>query len=196
MLLHNAFRDIMDDLRFGVVYLMLPNVFGPDRLCKNRAEFNKGTNSILMNHLLGRSRKSLLNSSIHIDDVATCHVDALSQCIPTGRYLLNGRGRTNWFDAISIVKKYHPEAVGSVFATENTLMRVTPCVIKNNLRKRKFWLRFKTFDEQVKDTVDFYLSLPPGKNDEVTLDKDADDGYEKAMTEGTFKRLFESVMLQ
>lgn len=162
----------MDNLQFDVVYLMLPSVFGPDRLCLTKKTFNRGTNSILLDHVLGNSRRSMISASIHIDDVATCHVDALAPCIPEGKYILDGRG-TDWPSAIPIVRKYYPELVGSVFATEDTPPRVISCRFKNNRKKQRFGMQFKTFEEQVKDTVDFYLSLPARVGDAY---EDEDEG--------------------
>ncbi|KAI1825370.1 hypothetical protein F4861DRAFT_501804 [Xylaria intraflava] len=158
--LSRTFVENHPNLHFDIVSLMPSNVFGPNRMCKSREEFNRGSNAILLNHLLGVSKERLFSGSVHIDDVARCHVEALLPCIPPGRYILNS-GYTHWPNAIGFVEKYHPDMVGPVFAKDPPT-EITHCVIKKPKTRRAFALGFKQFEEQVKDTVDFYLSLPPG----------------------------------
>ncbi|KAI0441395.1 hypothetical protein F4803DRAFT_523643 [Xylaria telfairii] len=147
---------------FETVFLVPSFIFGPNKLSKTVEEFNKGSNAILLNYILGKSKDPLLTLSVHIDDVAKAHVLALQQSVQPGRYLLDSEGpaATNWSDAIPFVKKYYPEAIPSVFAED-----AKPFSIKIVLDKAKaemaFGINFKSFEEQVKDTIGFYLSLVP-----------------------------------
>ncbi|KAI1371333.1 putative 3-beta hydroxysteroid dehydrogenase/isomerase, partial [Hypoxylon crocopeplum] len=145
---------------FGVVFLMPTFVFGPNKLSRTTDEFNKGSNEILLNHILGNSKSPLLTVSVHIDDVAKLHVLSLKTSVPTGRYLLDSEGAsgTNWSEALPFVKKYYPQAVGKVFAEE---AEVNPIEIRidNSKAEKAFGIKFKKFEEQVKDTAGFYLGL-------------------------------------
>jgi hypothetical protein len=58
-------------------------------------EFHRGSNAVLLDHILGKTTERLMTSSVHIDDVALCHVKALDPLIPQGTYLLDSEGYTN-----------------------------------------------------------------------------------------------------
>ncbi|KAI2642217.1 hypothetical protein GGS21DRAFT_295022 [Xylaria nigripes] len=145
--------------KFDVVQLLPSIILGPNPLCSNADAFNKGSNSLLLNHLLGKSTERLFTATVHIDDVARCYVESLLPCVPAGRYILNS-GYTHWSDAIHIVKKYHPELVGTHFV-KKPRSETYRCRISKPATIRAFALKFKSFEEQVRDTVDFYLSLNP-----------------------------------
>jgi nucleoside-diphosphate-sugar epimerase len=115
-----------------------------------------------LNHILGKGKDPLLTLSVHIDDVAKAHIQALQKSVPAGRYLLDseGPGHTNWSDAVPFVKKYYPEAVGNVFA-EDAKPFAIKIVLDNSKAEKAFGIKFKNFEEQVKDTAGFYLSLLP-----------------------------------
>ncbi|OTB01196.1 hypothetical protein M426DRAFT_223226 [Hypoxylon sp. CI-4A] len=145
---------------FGVVFLMPTFVFGPNKLSRTVDQFSTGSNDILLSHILGKSNNPLLTVSVHIDDVAKLHVLSLKTSVPTGRYLLDSEGTngTNWSDALPFVKKYFPESIGKVFAKEAEMHPIN-IRIDNSKAEEAFGIKFKSFEEQVKDTVGFYLSL-------------------------------------
>ncbi|XXH01898.1 hypothetical protein Hte_008260 [Hypoxylon texense] len=145
---------------FGVVFLMPTFVFGPNRLSRTVDEFNRGSNEVLLNHILGKSKSPLLTVSVHIDDVAKLHVLSLKSSVLTGRYLLDSEGtsRTNWSEALPFVKKYYPESIGKVFA-EEVEVHTIKIRIDNSKAEEAFGIKFKAFEEQVKDTAGFYLGL-------------------------------------
>ncbi|KAI0006840.1 putative 3-beta hydroxysteroid dehydrogenase/isomerase [Xylariaceae sp. FL0662B] len=145
---------------FGVLFLMPTFVFWPNKLSRTVEEFNKGSNDILLNHILGKSKNPLLTVSVHIDDVAKLHVLSLKSSIPIGRYLLDSEGAsgTNWSEALPFVKKYFLESIGKVFVGE---AEVHPIKIRinNSKAEQAFGIKFKNFEEQVNDTAGFYLGL-------------------------------------
>ncbi|KAI0509500.1 hypothetical protein F5B22DRAFT_648925 [Xylaria bambusicola] len=147
---------------FETVFLFPSFIFGPNKLSKTVEHFNKGSNSILLNHILGKSKNPLVTVSVHIDDVAKAHVLALQPSVPAGRYLLDSEGptATNWSDAMPIVKKYYAEAVPSVFAEDAKPFEIK-MVLDNAKAEKAFGIKFKSFEQQVKDTAGFYLSLLP-----------------------------------
>jgi nucleoside-diphosphate-sugar epimerase len=77
---------------FDLVVLMPSFVLGADPLVKNLGGLMVGSNGILMNHLLGQRMAPMIKTSIHIDDVAKLHVQALDLLIPAGRYLVSSGG--------------------------------------------------------------------------------------------------------
>ncbi|XDG09715.1 hypothetical protein ABKA04_009330 [Annulohypoxylon sp. FPYF3050] len=145
---------------FEVVFLMPTFVFGPNPLSRTAEDFVKGSNDILLNHILGKSSQPLLTVSVHIDDVAKLHVLSLKASVPTGRYLLDSEGAsgTDWSVALPTVKKYYPQSVGKVFA-ENAEVQTIKIRIDNSKAEKAFGIKWKSFEEQVKDTAGFYLSL-------------------------------------
>ncbi|KAI1132224.1 hypothetical protein F5Y10DRAFT_284121 [Nemania abortiva] len=150
------FHDLMDkEIAFDFVHLLVTNVFGVNRLARTVEDFYTGSNARLLNHVRGKGRERLIATSVHIDDVTRCHVEALSTtAVPSGRYILTG-GHTNWFDAILFVKEQYPELIG----TEVVPTRITPCKINNAWTKKIFGKRFIGFEKQVKDTVSGYIFL-------------------------------------
>ncbi|TGJ83989.1 hypothetical protein E0Z10_g4776 [Xylaria hypoxylon] len=147
---------------FETVFLVPSFTFGPNKLSKTVDDFNQGSNAILLGHILGKSKDPLLTLSVHIDDVAKAHVLALQQSVPPGRYILDSEGpaATNWSDALPFVKKYYPDAVPSVFAEDAEPVSVK-MVLDNSKAGKALGIEFKSFEEQVKDTAGFYLSLVP-----------------------------------
>lgn len=144
---------------YDVVFLMPSFVFGPSKIAQDPEEFNKGSNTILMNHLLGKSSEPLLTVSVHIDDVAKIHVESLKPSVPAGRYLLDRSG-TDWSVALPVVKKNFPETIGKVFP-EEVAVQTIPIKLDSTKAEKAFGIEFKSFEEQVKDTAAYYTSILP-----------------------------------
>ncbi|TVY33071.1 putative uncharacterized oxidoreductase [Lachnellula subtilissima] len=145
---------------FDLVVLMPAYVFGPNRLSRTPEDFAYGSNSFLLDHLLGRPGAPLMTSSVHIDDVAKTHVLSLKSFIPAGRYLLASgeTAGTDWSEAFQVIKKHFPEAVGATFVKDPEVRTIR--VISDTLKaEQAFGIKFKSFKEQVKDAVGYYLSL-------------------------------------
>ncbi|EMR67854.1 putative nad dependent epimerase dehydratase protein [Eutypa lata UCREL1] len=144
---------------YDVVFLMPSFVFGPSKIAQDPEEFNKGSNAILVNHLLGKSSEPLLTVSVHIDDVAKIHVESLKPSVPAGRYLLDRSG-TDWSVALPVVKKNFPETIGKVFP-EEVAVQTIPIKLDSTKAEKAFGIEFKSFEEQVKDTAAYYTSILP-----------------------------------
>ncbi|KAJ8133312.1 hypothetical protein O1611_g305 [Lasiodiplodia mahajangana] len=153
----------MSDIRFDFVHFLATNVFGANPLCTTAKSFNTGSNSRLLDHILGKAEDQgrLITTSVHIDDVARCHVEALSKKkVPSGRYILTS-GYTNWLDAIPIAKKHFPTLTTTILPKEeeDILKWMKPCKINNARTKQIFGKGFKDFNIQIKDTLSFYFYL-------------------------------------
>jgi len=155
----DATKDFMKAQQpsFDLVELMPAFVFGPNPLARTPEEFIHGSNSVLLNHLLGNEGTGLMSASVHIDDVAKCHVQSLDRSISAGRYLL-ASDTTNWEEVIPVVKKYFPQAVGTTFV-DDAEVKELKIVCDNEKAEKTFGLKFKSFEEQVKSAVGYYLGL-------------------------------------
>jgi len=70
---------------FDLVVLMPYFVLGADPLVKNPGDLMVGSNGVLMNYLLGKRTAPMIKTSIHIDDVAKLHVQALDLIDSSGQ---------------------------------------------------------------------------------------------------------------
>lgn len=136
---------------FDIVVLMPPYIFGPNRLSRTQDDFAHGSNSVLLNHLLGKRSIPLMTASIHIDDVAKAHVLSLDASVPAGRYLLASGGvkGTDWSEAVSTVEQYFPGAVGTTFVG-NPEVKTVEVGIDTSKAEMAFGIEFKCFEEQVR----------------------------------------------
>ena len=129
---------------FDIVYLMPSLVIGRNLLARTLEAFASGTNRPLMSFLLGElSPMPTLGSSVSIDDVAKLHVFALKEAIPAGKYLVMSRGsnETLWMNALSIVKKYFPSAIGKIFSEKGELKTV-PINVDVSKTEKAFGFKF------------------------------------------------------
>ena len=99
-----------------------------------------------------------LGSSVSIDDVAKVHVQALKSSIPPGRFLVASVG-TKWMDANTVVKEYFPGDIGKSLSAGGEVGTVA-INVETNKTQEAFGIKFQSFEEQVKDAVKSYLSLP------------------------------------
>jgi len=148
--------------KFDLVTPMPSYVFGPNRLSRTPEEFASGSNSILLGLLLGKPGLPLMTASVHIDDVAKAHVLSLNSTVPAGRYLLASGGAkgTDWSEALPVVKKYFAEAVGTTFVRD-TEVKTMELRTDTSKAEKAFGIQFKSFEEQVKSSAEYYLSLLP-----------------------------------
>lgn len=94
---------------------------------------------------------------MHIDDVAKAHVEALKPTVPAGRYILNSAD-TDWSGAREVLQKHFPASIGKIFP-EHVDVETVKANLDGSKAESAFGFRFKSFAEQVKDTVECYLSL-------------------------------------
>lgn len=142
---------------FDVVIVVPSFVFGPGKLKESAEEFARGSNAILLGHLLGKPTGPLLTISVHIDDVSRAHVAALKPSVAPGKYLLDSE-KTDWAIARQVVKTHFPESLGKVFPEEVPTQTIT-LHLEGSKAEKAFGFRFKSFETQVKDTVKYYLGL-------------------------------------
>lgn len=126
---------------------------------KSSEEFARGSNKILLDHLLGNPTGPLLTMSVHIDDVAKAHVEALRPSVPAGTYILDNE-ETNWLEARDVVKDKFPTSIGGTFP-DHVDVHTIKVELDGSKAEGVFGFRFKSFADQVKDTIEYYLSIVP-----------------------------------
>ncbi len=102
--------------RFTIVNIMPTYIIGRRELASTPAELFSGSNSIALSSILGHSLpKPASGVTVHVDDVARVHVEAMTnEQIQTHEdFVLNGDGTDGvvWTEALKIAEKHFPEAV-------------------------------------------------------------------------------------
>jgi nucleoside-diphosphate-sugar epimerase len=152
---------------FDVIHLHPSYVIGRHDLQTTREGVLDGTNALVLNIILGgRYDRPVPGATVHLDDVARTHVQALDHQIPGNRsYILssnnpiNTLNGTNLMDAISIVAKNFPDKVAKGILPNNG--SVQSIAIKLNAKPTEETFQFKhlTYDEQVKSVVGHFLEI-------------------------------------
>ncbi|TVY81307.1 putative uncharacterized oxidoreductase [Lachnellula suecica] len=158
----DAAEDFMKSKRpgFDLIILLPTFVFGAHYLARTPEEMISSSNGLLLSYLRGKPDRPVTTNTVHIDDVAKLHVQSLDPTIPAGRYLLasGGEAGTDWSEAIPAVKKHFPEAVGTTFV-EKADIQALKIGIDDSKAEQTFGVEFKSFEEQVKSSAGYYLSL-------------------------------------
>lgn len=141
-----------------MLILMPSFVFGAGKLDRSADDFDRGSNAILLGHLLGKPTGPLLTISVHIGDIAGSHVAALEPSVPAGRYPLESEER-DWSVARGVVKENVPDQIGKLFP-EDIETKAIRLHLDGSKAEKTFGLRFKGFEEQVRGTMEcYYLGL-------------------------------------
>lgn len=153
--------------KFDVIHLCPTYVMGRDDLQTSAADMAKGTNGLLLGLALGQQwDRPRPGTTVHNEDVARVHVQALSLDIPGGTYTLNwqredGNGNgTDWNAVPGLIEKLFPEAVktgrinpqSAVASSLHTKLSATKT-------EKTFNFKFLGIEEQVQSVVGHYLEL-------------------------------------
>lgn len=150
---------------FDVINILPALVLGRDDTVTEASNIAKGTNGLLMGPILGLSPSTQLpNFTVHVDDVATLHVQALHSKIPGNQDYLAASpnpGRRTWADSFEIIQLFYPQQFADgVFKFHSTLPHTT---LSADLDCKKaietFGLKFKSLEDQIVSVVDHYLEL-------------------------------------
>lgn len=104
-------------------------------------------------------------ASVHLENVARPHVQALDEHIPSGTYMLDWtppegeiKG-TDWADINAAVRKLFPEEVkeGTLPATGKGI--AVPLKLDARKSEKVFGFKYLGLEEQVKSVVGHYLEL-------------------------------------
>jgi nucleoside-diphosphate-sugar epimerase len=151
--------------RFDLVSILPSFIEGRNALVKNPEEAMEGTNGVILRAVIGNTAPyALPGNSVHIDDVARLHVEALDKTkIPAGAYVADSKtpqgtlSGTRWEDIKAIVDKHFPEQIKSG-ALKNTGFQPS---VKNEFdvskTEKTFGWKLQEFPAQVTSVVKMYL---------------------------------------
>jgi nucleoside-diphosphate-sugar epimerase len=148
---------------FEIVNILPSMVTGKNELNRTPADVGKGSNGYMLGVVLDNvSQIPSIGVSVHVNDVARAHIDALNPALTGNRdYLCSSGGvdGTTWDDAKEIVKRHFPEAVADGRLPLAGSLPTRPLHFDSSETENAFGWKFASFEEQVKSVVGHYLEL-------------------------------------
>ncbi|EMT70497.1 hypothetical protein FOC4_g10008958 [Fusarium odoratissimum] len=152
---------------FEVVSILPSMVTGKNELNRTPEDVGKGSNGTTLGVLLNnKSDTPSLGVSVHVNDVARAHIDALDPAIQGNRnYLCSSGGveGTTWEDAKDIVRQNFPKAVADGNFPLEGSQPSRPIRLDSSNTEEVFGWKFASFEEQVKSVAEHYLELLAAK---------------------------------
>ncbi|KAI7780650.1 hypothetical protein LA080_015809 [Diaporthe eres] len=145
---------------FDVVHLHPSFVLGRNYMASTTAQCMKGTNAMVLAMLLGKRFGPFAGATVHVDDVARCHVAAAIDTVNVPgneSYILSQQSR--WNDAKDMAARSFPAAEKTRLLVRSGNVGTTEIEIDASLAEDTFGLQFKGFDEQVESLVGQFLEL-------------------------------------
>ncbi|KAB8356331.1 hypothetical protein FH972_023915 [Carpinus fangiana] len=144
--------------KFSLIHIHPGVILGPDALVNDIDELLAGgTNPWLIGAATG-SPEPRLAGTVHVNDVAKVHIDALQPQIK-GLQSFGASISTNWRELEGIVAKDFPEAVKNGTFKIHPDFQVKPINIDSSATEKAFGFKFITFEEQAKDVLQTYLTI-------------------------------------
>lgn len=148
---------------FDVINMLPAYVLGRSELTKKSSDIMGTTNSLAMLAILGiDAPASFAGTTVHVNDVAALHVQALDRKIPGGSsFALNSNSPkgTVFQDATEIVARNYAKAVQDGVLPNSGKTTTLPLKFDASATEKTFGVTFRSFEEQVKSVVDQYLEL-------------------------------------
>jgi nucleoside-diphosphate-sugar epimerase len=145
--------------KFEIINLLPTVVIGPDALATSTASLLTGTRALAMAPILGQKiDMPLLGVSVHVDDVAQAHIDALKPSVPgNADYVLTSDGPEGivWDDAKEMVKAI--KGAGMLKLDGN--IQTMKWKVNAGTTDKAFGWKCKSFEVTMKDLVGQYLEL-------------------------------------
>lgn len=155
---------------FDIVHIHPSFVEGRDDLAQTAEATITGTNALLLNLALGKKAAGPApGATVHNEDVARLHVEALKPEIPAGSYIahsnnphgtLNG---TNWQDASEIIGRLFPEAVKKGLVSVTGEQKSIVDHVDASKTERVFGWKLQSYEKQVESVVGHYIELLENK---------------------------------
>jgi nucleoside-diphosphate-sugar epimerase len=157
-----ATRKFMEDKKPGFEFVnLLPSVvFGPDELATNATQLVAAGNSLALGPLLDANIPQMAGATVHVDDVARAHIDALKPSVPGNKeYILSSDAPDgiDWEDAKSYVRKSFPAAVENGTLKLEGSMKARTWRLDTRETETAFGWKFVSFEETLKELVGQYL---------------------------------------
>jgi len=150
---------------FDVVHIHPSFIEGRDDLVLDSEHVTAGTNGIILRVAQGLTGKMPLpGATVHNEDVARLHVEALKSEIPAGSYIAqsnpSGTTKGTQFEQINdIVAKNFPDAVRSGVLPNNGFQKSVLSQFDSSKTEETFGWKLQDFESQVKSVVGHYLEL-------------------------------------
>lgn len=159
---------------FDIVYLFPAFTIGRNDVCQTKDELLKFSSNwhclqILLGHSAPRAKPLL---TCHINDVAHCHVAALSQKVTGNQSFLIASHELGleWGSAKTFVQERYPEAVDQSILPNNGHMATSKALIDVGKTEKAFSFKHIPYESQVNDLVEQYLELHSKDKDRNKID--------------------------
>lgn len=143
-------------------------VIGPDARASSGAELMESTRALVLGLLMESTGPELVGATVHVDDVAQAHIDALKPSVPGNTdYILSSDAPEGivWEDAKDIVRKEFPNAVESGILRLSGSMGTRKFRVNTSETVKAFGWRCASFYKTIKDLVGQYLGfIKAGQN--------------------------------
>ncbi|GKT43632.1 putative uncharacterized oxidoreductase [Colletotrichum spaethianum] len=148
---------------FDVINIMPSMVIGRNELNTTKEEVASGTNNNVMGLLLeAKIPMPVLGVSVHVNDVAKAHIDALNPAIPGNKNFIcssGGLNGTRWDNAKDTAKRYFSKAVSDGFLSLDGTTATRPIQLDASDTEQTFGWKFLGFEDQVKSVLEHYLEF-------------------------------------
>ncbi|KAJ4410337.1 hypothetical protein N0V82_009241 [Gnomoniopsis sp. IMI 355080] len=149
---------------FDMIHLHPSFVLGRNDMITTTAGCMKGTNAMVLAMLLGQTFGPFAGATVHVDDVARCHVAAAIDVrgVPgNASYILSQKSR--WNDAKEFAALAFPKAMQSRVLVQTGNVDTTEMELDISLSEAVFDMRFQSFSSQVRSLTSQYLALKSDK---------------------------------
>lgn len=151
---------------FDIIHLHPSFVLGRNGMVSTPNECMKGTNAMILGMLLGKDFGSAFaGATVHVDDVAKCHVIAAAgfRTEPgCTSFILSQKSR--WNDAKAVAERLFPEAVAKKILVSSGDIGTTHIPIDSSETEETFGFRFRNFDDQLYSLISQFLELRVSKH--------------------------------
>ncbi|KAK3388634.1 hypothetical protein B0T20DRAFT_457241 [Sordaria brevicollis] len=144
---------------FDAVYIHPGFVLGANTAATTEKQAMKGTNSMVAALLLGHNEGRYAGVSVHVEDVARVHVEALSFYVLGNQSFILGERVERWTDVIDIAEAEIPDLFASKFLTTSGYYRTVSIPVDTSLTQNTFGMDFISFADQVKSVVQHWAKV-------------------------------------
>jgi nucleoside-diphosphate-sugar epimerase len=151
---------------FDLVHIHPSFVEGRDDLALTPEAAIAGTNAVLLAVVLGKKAEGPLpGTTVHNEDVARLHVEALRPEIPAGSYVAHSNSPhgtlsgTRWEEANEIVTRLFPDAIEKGLIRNDGEQKSSLDHIDASKTEKTFGWKLQTYEKQVESVVGHYLEL-------------------------------------
>ncbi|KAH0545365.1 hypothetical protein FGG08_000506 [Glutinoglossum americanum] len=149
--------------QFDIIRLMPSFVIGKNELITDKKNFITGSNALVSGVLFGdKATAPNVGVTVHLDDVAKAHVQALSPKIEGNQdFILSSDCPEGivYDDAIEITKKSFPDAVASGLFPLGGTHPTAKIKMDVSKAEKAFGWTFQPYEEQVKNLVRHWIEL-------------------------------------